>query len=366
MKKCYLDGYLRSNLGDDLLFFIMTQRYPEVNFFTYSDLPYAWLKKKSPNLVVENPKSHINKSVSQIEHLFNIFKNSIGKGIFINLGGSIFIYSPSRNPVINAIKLIGYSIYRGLLTFLYHDVYVVGANFGPFANNNYFFKVNKKFFTKCRDVCFRDKKSFELFKDVSSVRLSTDIVFSYNIKKEVNKKKQVFVSLIDPSNKSHFSFNDKEIRAYYNELFKALGDLYKKGYEIVLSAFCTYQGDDKAVLLLHDILNENGVHSKVLIYSDNLEEIIDSINESEYVIGTRFHASVLGIMLGCKTIPIIYSNKTTNMLSDIGFPQEQVVNLKNNCRDLQYIIANAEIFKVSNDLKSMAENQFQKLDKKFK
>lgn len=40
--------------------------------------------------------------------------------------------------------------------------------------------------------------------------------------------------------------------------------------------------------------------------------------ESEVVIASRFHANVISIMFGKKLLPVVYSEKTSNILKDIG------------------------------------------------
>ena len=38
----------------------------------------------------------------------------------------------------------------------------------------------EKIFKICTDICFRDKYSYNLFKDIENVRYAPDYAFSYN------------------------------------------------------------------------------------------------------------------------------------------------------------------------------------------
>ena len=63
-------------------------------------------------------------------------------------------------------------------------------------------------------------------------------------------------------------------------------------------------------------------------YSDT-SRILSAIAESEVIVGTRFHASILGLAAGCKVLPIIYSDKTSHSLDDIGFASDIRLDLRN-------------------------------------
>ena len=43
------------------------------------------------------------------------------------------------------------------------------------------------------------------------------------------------------------------------------------------------------------------------------------MNECETIIATRFHAMILGWVLGKNVVPIVYSTKQTQVLADCGF-----------------------------------------------
>ena len=48
---------------------------------------------------------------------------------------------------------------------------------------------------------------------------------------------------------------------------------------------------------------------------------------SEYVIATRFHAMILGLAENKPVLPIIYSDKTINVLNDLNFEGE-IIDLR--------------------------------------
>ena len=50
-----------------------------------------------------------------------------------------------------------------------------------------------------------------------------------------------------------------------------------------------------------------------------MEQILELIAESEYMVATRFHAMILGLGAGKKVLPLIYHIKLRNVLADLSF-----------------------------------------------
>lgn len=58
--------------------------------------------------------------------------------------------------------------------------YYISSNYGPYQTQRYF-DLSKKTFENCTDLCFRNKYSYELFKDINTIRYAPDVLFSYDI-----------------------------------------------------------------------------------------------------------------------------------------------------------------------------------------
>lgn len=56
---------------------------------------------------------------------------------------------------------------------------IIGSNVGPIRSNE-FIETISNIFKNAQDVCFRDSNSYELFKDMPTTRVATDIAFSLN------------------------------------------------------------------------------------------------------------------------------------------------------------------------------------------
>lgn len=57
-------------------------------------------------------------------------------------------------------------------------------------------------------------------------------------------------------------------------------------------------------------------------------EALNILADSSIVVGSRFHANILGLVLGKTIIPLSYSKKTDNALKDIGYT-ENIIDIKN-------------------------------------
>lgn len=117
-----------------------------------------------------------------INKIFPATKN-IGKfDTSVVLGGSMFI---EKNLARNELKENIKSKYNTS-----SSLFILGINFGPYKNS-YYCDLYKELFSKADDVCFREKYSAELFKDLKNVRVAPDIIFGLNTRKyEVDIEKK--------------------------------------------------------------------------------------------------------------------------------------------------------------------------------
>lgn len=57
-----------------------------------------------------------------------------------------------------------------------------------------------------------------------------------------------------------------------------------------------------------------------IAYGENMDMIIRQFEEAEIVIGTRFHANILGFISNCKVMPLVYDPKMNHVLDDMEYP----------------------------------------------
>lgn len=311
-----LSGYSELNLGDDLFFKIIIKRYPNVFFVFPARKQYKRVWDKEKNVKIINRDNILYKIISYISALFEPCSYYIPPGMILRwlkrqydikhiiiIGGSIFPEDSDHGDTL-------YKSFIKMKRILNNcSLFILGCNFGPFKTSRYKENV-AKILELADDVCFRDIESYNLFKDISTIRFGNDTVFHMNIGKSVEKEKIIGISLVDIS-----KFND--ISMYYEEYINKIYDIIyyfqSLQYKIILISFCNHLGDDTIVDSIYRGVRDKNSIGKYY-YNGNAQEALQLISSFEYMIASRFHAVILGLIYKIKVYPIAYSNKTKDML----------------------------------------------------
>lgn len=324
MKKVFLYAYDRRNLGDDLFVYTIVKRYPDIRFYMWSEKVNQTTFQSLRNLTVLDRDSMFVQLLKKIRPSFVSryrawLENRCQAVVYI--GGSIFMEYENWKQILNWWEYEAEN----------RPFYIMGANFGPYHSESFRNKL-AEIFCSARDVCFRDQYSYKKFCKVPTVRYAPDILFSYPMEKSDVIHKQIFVSLIDCTMRGE---GEQTLSAYSDNYFsilrRLLNNYLEEGYCLMLASFCSVEGDDKAVKKMVGALSlpEGDCRIKCLFYDGtNIEDMLDGISSSKYVIATRFHATILALVSGRPVFPIVYSDKTINVLQDIGF-QGNYADLRN-------------------------------------
>lgn len=370
-KKVIVYAYMNQNLGDDLFIEILCKRYPNVQFqlMLENDVDITFTKTLT-NLQVKRLKK------SLISFFWNrlVWNNSTGKHRFllaelvpekkelesadavIYIGGSLFMQRTDK-------RMIEVERWQQRVNYM-KEFYLLGCNFGPYLTEDYV-KAYSNVFKKSTDVCMRDEKSANLFKDIPTVRQATDIVLGMEVAESV-KEKLCLISVIDFLGDRSELLEKREM--YKNVIRKYTENLVKRGYEVKFVSFCEPQGDlamseeiIKSLILTNEQLKKVKIHD----YRSNLSEVLTLFSKAELVIATRFHAMILALVSNAKVLPVIYSPKMTNVLDDVCFqgPSVEILNLSEDyLADLDIeLLIQSEVLDIT-ATKQLAKTQFEKLD----
>ena len=301
--KIILKGYTVLNLGDDLFFKIIAERYPNVKFkFLCRNYNKLLRGIKTTNLL----------SITLFEKIMDkIIPNYIKKNVdtIVEIGGSLFIEETNPKNLKKREKEL-----KKELEIVKNNCFILGANFGPYKTKEYVEKF-REIFLSYKDICFRDEKSKKIFSDLKNVRVAPDIVFQLKVPKLDKNEKIVVVSVIKPSYRKGLENSDEN---YYKKIIEISDEFLSLDYKVVLMSFCKIEKDEEAVNFIYEKLKRNKNVEKYF-YSGNIEEALNIINKSEYVIATRFHAMILALVMKKACFPIIYSEKMLTVLNDIKF-----------------------------------------------
>lgn len=352
MKKCFLYAYDRRNLGDDLFVHTITKRYPYVKFYMWTDKENRDTFHSLPNLKVVDKESGFVHLLCRIRtSLLSRYRSWLENRCeaVVYIGGSIFME---------------YENWAQLLTWWEYEAenrpfYVLGANFGPYHTEAYREKV-AQIYGNMQDVCFRDRYSYDLFRQVATVRQAPDILFDCPMPQVTVKEKQLFVSVIDCAGKDESHGLTRWDSTYVTQMATMLEGYLDKGYCLVLSSFCKEEGDEEGIRKILSAMGcEKDSRVQVLCYDGtNAQSLLHAIAESGAVIASRFHAAILSIAAGRPVLPVVYSDKTLHVLEDLGF-EGTVIDIRS---DASYIGTPTSPKMDSRSLAKEAKRHFEKLD----
>lgn len=352
MKTVNLRYYGAANLGDDIFIKIILDRYKNKFYLGCKEKRYI---KENKNILFRD--NYIRLLIGKVKYILTSKYHipfGLNKGdLLVYIGGSLFI----ENNNLDAWRRE-----KQFYDSLDKPYYILGSNIGPYSSPE-FIEIVHSIFSRAEDVCLRDSYSYELLKDLDNVRLATDIVFTLDVSKykcDTESNNHV-ISVIDASRKF-----DNETSKKYNEtiakIIKKL--LVDDESSVTLMSFCEKEGDENACATIMSLLPED-IKDRVEIYRyrGNIGEALQVLASAKTITGSRFHANILGMVFGKKILPIAYSDKTINILSDMKYPGP-IIDIRSidsfNINELDF--DNIQVIDISK-LKILAEKQFSELDK---
>ena len=324
IKKCLVIGYINKNLGDDLFFKILFNRYPNVEFYFYPPSlllnDYKKIYRKNSNVIFyDKEEYYINEKRNLVDNntAINLFPMICEKAkevdCYINIGGSIFIQNKNWKDDDRFIikNIIGNK-----------PSFILGCNYGP--GDDEYHKYLKRWFKKFDDICFRDQESYELFKSLKNTRLADDIVLIDDDKDINTKRYGLAISVIDVENNPKLKNHKID---YYNYIRNIISLFISKNIGVTMYSFCEEDGDLKAINeILEEVPIEERRYIRIKNYKNNIDAFLNDWKKHEYVVATRFHAMILALKYYQIFLPLVYSDKTTNYLKNLS-PKIKMVNI---------------------------------------
>ena len=297
-KKILLFAYTKVNLGDNLFIYMLLKRYKEIDFYIQ---------------VVEEDYENVYKEFDNL-HYFHDGRNLNLVNIedfdaYIYVGGSIFIESDygmqemkEFNKFIKKCKEAG------------KKFFYMSCNFGPYKTNEYL-QLARENFTLCDGVCFRDKKSYKLFKDIEKVMYAPDMAFSFQYAPKEKEKNSIGISVISLEIRDDL----RALEATYNDFIKRIIIKFaKRNYKVYLFSFSKFEKDEEAIKKIMNMIPEEYREKiEIVTFKDDIESYLEKYSKMEYMVCGRFHSMILSILFGQKIYNITYSKKQDNVIKEL-------------------------------------------------
>lgn len=327
MKKVVLSYYSRRNLGDDLFVKIFTEYFNDCTIYLITNPCYV------PKGLGKNVKVHPfsflytfvgkmmsligyeNRLSSIIQHFLECCYSRIEEksDAVVEIGGSIFMDKERGVPLDFGMKRKpDYSINSSLQNF--GKRFVIGANLGPAYSEEYWDWI-KTLFKKYNHVCLRDYSSYYMVKELPYVQYAPDVIFLTKYPVTCGNEENVVISLIDVC---QYTTNKDIVSAYYNLLKEVVLYFANKEIKVILTSFCKREGDEIGIQTLINKIPSNN-YITTCCYKGDINEMLELFASASFVIASRFHSLILGVLFGKPVFPIAYNCKTENYLYDLEF-----------------------------------------------
>ena len=198
-KKILLFAYTKVNLGDNLFIYMLLNRYKNIDFYIHIvEKEYAEVYDNFDNLhYIYEERNFENVNIEDFD-------------AYIYVGGSIFM---EPDYAIHEMKEINKFIRK--CKEKDKKFFYMSCNFGPYKTQEYL-ELAKETFALCDGICFRDQKSYNIFKNIDKVMYAPDMAFSFQTKKGKKERKSIGISVINLTIREGL----KEFEEPYNDFIK--------------------------------------------------------------------------------------------------------------------------------------------------
>lgn len=299
-KKILLFAYTKVNLGDNLFIYLLLKKYPNIDFYIH---------------VVEKEYEKVYKNLTNLHYIYDerdINKINIKEfDAYLYVGGSIFMESEYGMHEIKEFNKFIKKCKEHNKKFFY-----MSCNFGPYKTQEYL-DIAKESFSLCDGICFRDKKSYNLFKDIPTVRYAPDMAFSFDIDKQKYKQQEntIGISVISLEIREKL----KHLEGQYNDFIKRIIIKFaKRNYKVCLFSFSQFEKDNEAINKIMEMVPEEYKNKvEVVLFNSDIEQYLEKYAQMEYMVCSRFHAMILSILFGQKIYNLTYSEKQDNVIKEL-------------------------------------------------
>lgn len=237
---------------------------------------------------------------------------------------------------------------------------VIGCNIGPFSGKitEFFMKIklNSYSLITVREQFSKKYLDTNIKKPYNA--LFPDIVFAMPDEwiPKVDKDNALGISVYRRMSESNFE--------YYNKIC-SIADTFieQTGKKVLLFAFNIESENDLAAAYTVKHLMKHGDNAEIIAHTGNGDNIIYNLMRCSCIITARFHMLVMAIRLGIPFVPVSYSNKSVNILEDMGY-RGRIFNIEEfNSEEILKSIQTATQIKIDEEYFEKARGHIRCLEK---
>lgn len=318
-KRFVLSGYYGfKNFGDEAILSVLVNK----------------LKQNKDSVTVISSNPDYTKSLYKHIRAIGTFDFSnlipaISKSdILISGGGSLL------QDVTSLKSLIYYLLIIFIALFFRKKVIIFAQGIGPISSSVGQF-LTKILLKNCTYISVRDKRSHELLQKWGiESDLLCDPIFSVDIP-DNQKSKTLAVQL-------------RYFKGMNNDFLDRLADSVSKNFSDYNVEIYSFQDsiDLEICKTFEKNLNMLNPEIKTTVLSDmSNSEIVECLSKSEYLVSMRFHAIIIGLLAGVKTLGINYDIKVEKLSKEFDIP---LIDLKNDFADKFTDLKNQNLSEIKN------------------
>lgn len=301
MKNILVSGYYGfDNFGDEAILAVLLEH----------------LKGQKVTVLSADPeKTGMTHNVNSINS-FNpelILKRLNQFDVLISGGGSLLQNVTSMKSLIYYCGLIY------LFAALGKDVVIFAQGIGP-IKGLWATLITKIALKRCKYISVRDERSLNLLKSWGiDANLVCDPIFQMNIPNP-NRTRKVGIQL-----RKFDTLTDK----LFDEIVKQVA-LRFSDREIELIAFQDSEDIGISQVFLNKLRKKHPTINAKIVSNLTIPQLIERVGEYDYLIAMRFHACLLGLKYGIKTLAISYDPKVKILAENASIPYLVMDSSENN------------------------------------
>ena len=301
MTKYLVSGYIGfDNFGDEAIAKVLVDKIKSGIFDTEYEIKSE--NNREITLISSNPEKTAKLHQVNSCKMLDFFKPLRDCDVLISGGGSLLQDVTSKRSLIYYLGII----FLGIL--LRKKVVIFSQGIGPINSKSG--QILTKFALKnCYKISVRDNKSQHLLNSWKiPAKLVKDPILELDLPKK-NKEGVVGIQL-----RNYPTLNDKFLNHLADEIVKNFKD---KKIEILSLQ------DEIDLSTCEDfkrILYKKGLENIEILKELSINDVFEKISELEYLIAMRFHANVVGIKSGVKTLAINYDIKVKKLAEEYNIP----------------------------------------------